>query len=141
MATSLVLEGEVAKKQRREQLSEKQREIMEVVWELGEASVFEVRDELAKKREVARNTVRTMMERLEERGWLTHRVIGRTHFYSALVDRQDNLGHRVVDMVDKVCGGSPENLMSALLEFRGLSGDEISRIEKMLKDAKRREKK
>lgn len=128
----------MGKMKRKEQLSEKQREIMEVVWELGEASVFEVRDELAKQRDVARNTVRTMMERLEERGWLTHRVIGRTHFYSALVDRHDNLGQRVVDVVDKVCGGSPENLMSALLEFRGLSSEEIARIEKILKEAKKR---
>ncbi|MEM7473435.1 MAG: BlaI/MecI/CopY family transcriptional regulator [Planctomycetota bacterium] len=138
MATPLAVEDLMGKMKRKEQLSEKQREIMEVVWELGEASVFEVRDELAKQRDVARNTVRTMMERLEERGWLTHRVIGRTHFYSALVDRHDNLGQRVVDVVDKVCGGSPENLMSALLEFRGLSSEEIARIEKILKEAKKR---
>ena len=69
-------------------------EIMEVVWELGKASVFEVRDELSKRRQVARNTVRTMMERLEEKGWLTHRVIGRTYFYSALVPRDVSIGQR-----------------------------------------------
>lgn len=117
-------------------LSEKQREIMEVIWELGEASVFEVRDALSKHRDVARNTVRTMMERLEERGWLTHRVIGRTYFYTALIPREISLGHRIVDLVDNVCGGKPEYMMNALLEFRGLSKDEISRIQAMLDEAK-----
>ena len=110
---------------------------MEVVWELGEASVFEVRDELSRHRDVARNTVRTMMERLEEKGWLTHRVIGRTYFYSALIPRSVSLGERIVDIVDKACGGKPETLMTALLEYRGLSQDEIQRIQAMLSSARK----
>ena len=124
-----------------EPLSDKQREIMEVVWELGKASVFEVRDELSKRRKVARNTVRTMMERLEEKGWLTHRVIGRTYFYSALVPRDVSIGERIVDVVDKVCDGSPESLMSALLDYRGLSNEEIERIQKLLTSAKKQKSK
>lgn len=119
-----------------ETLSEKQREIMDVVWELGEASVIEVREELGQHRDVARNTVRTMMERLEEKGWLTHRVIGRTFFYSALVPKKENLGYRIMQILDSGCRGNPENLMSALLEYRGLSDDEITRIEKMLNEAR-----
>lgn len=120
-----------------EPLSEKQREIMEIVWAQGEVSVFEVRDELSQHRQVARNTVRTMMERLEEKGWLTHRVIGRTYFYSALIPRDVSLGERIVDLVDKVCGGKPEYMMNALLEYRGLSSGEIKRIQAMLDDAKK----
>jgi predicted transcriptional regulator len=110
---------------------------MDIVWTLGKASVFEVRNELSKEREVARNTVRTMMERLEEKGWLTHHVIGRTHFYCALIPRDVSIGERVVDLVEKVCDGSPENLMSALLDYRGLSSDEMDRIQKLLKRAKK----
>ena len=120
-----------------EPLSEKQREIMDVVWELEKASVFEVRDELSKHRKVARNTVRTMMERLEEKGWLTHRVIGRTYFYSALIPRDVSIGERIMDIVDKVCDGRPESLMSALLDYRGLSAEEIERIQKLLSTAKK----
>ena len=124
-------------KSKMEPLSEKQREIMDVVWELEKASVFEVRDELSKHRKVARNTVRTMMERLEEKGWLTHRVIGRTYFYSALIPRDVSIGERIVDIVDKVCDGRPESLMSALLDYRGLSAEEIERIQKLLSTAKK----
>ncbi len=127
------------KRKKPEPLSEKQREIMDVVWSLGKASVFEVRDELSKEREVARNTVRTMMERLEEKGWLTHHVIGRTYFYSALIPRDVSIGERIVDLVDKVCDGRPENLMSALLDYRGLSSDELDRIQKLLTGAKKKD--
>ena len=113
-------------------LSEGQREVMEIVWDQGEVSVFEVRAILNERREVARNTVRTTLERMEEKGWVTHRVIGRTYFYSALIPREVSLGERVVDMIDKACGGSPERLMSALMEYRGLSEDEALRIREML---------
>ena len=118
-------------------LSEGQREIMEIVWDQGEVSVFEVREILNQRREVARNTVRTMLERMEEKGWVTHRVIGRTYFYSPLVAREVSLGERVVDMIDKACGGRPERLMSAIMEFRGLSEDEAQRIREMLDQAHR----
>ncbi len=117
-------------------LSVGQREIMEIVWDQGEVSVFEVRQILNQRRPVARNTVRTMLERIEEKGWLTHRAVGRTYFYSALVKREVSLGRRVVEMVDKACGGEPERLVMALLEYRGLSEDEIRRIRAMLDKAK-----
>src|SRR5438093_5788380 len=105
-------------------LPEGQREIMEIVWDQGEASAFEVRQVLGERREVSRTAVRTTLERLEEKGWLTHRVIGRTHFYSPLVSRDASLGRRVLEMIDKSCGGEPERLMAALMEYRGLSDAE-----------------
>ena len=116
-------------------LSKGQREIMEIVWDNGEVSVFEVRQILSELRDVARNTVRTMMERMEDKGWLSHRVIGRTYFYSALVPREVNLGERVVEMVDKACGGRPERLMTALMDYRGLTDEEVQRIREMLDQA------
>lgn len=120
-------------------LSHGQREIMEIVWDHAEVSVFEVRRILTERRPVARNTVRTMLERMEEKGWLTHRTVGRTYFYSALVRREVSLGRRVVEIVDKACGGEPERLMTALLEYRGLTKDEIKRIRAMLDKARSNE--
>lgn len=116
-------------------LTEGQREIMEVVWERGEVSVSEVREVLAGRREVARNTVQTMIVRLEEKGWLTHRTVGRTFFYSAQRPRTASLGAKVAQMVDRMFGGSPEELVTALLEYRGLSSDEAERIRLMIEEA------
>ena len=118
-------------------LPEGQREIMEIVWDQGEVSVFEVREILSQAREVSRTGIRTTMERLEEKGWLAHRVIGRTHFYRPLVSRDVSLGRRIVEIVDKACGGEPERLMAALMEYRGLSAEEIKRIQSLLDGAKK----
>jgi len=63
-------------------LSPAQLEIMEIVWEKGEVAAVEVRQLLANGRELARETVRTMLERMEDKGWLKHRLVGRTFFYS-----------------------------------------------------------
>lgn len=117
-------------------LSESQQEIMEIVWSHGEVSARQVRDILLKKREVARNTVRTLLERMEEKGWLTHREEGRTFLYSAIQHRHDTAGQKIVEVLDQLCGGSPEKLVNALLDYRGLSTDELSRVRKMLADAK-----
>jgi len=117
-------------------LSKSQREIMDIVWDRGEISAIEVRELLAKRREVARETVRTLLTRMEEKGWLKHRTIGRTYFYSATVERETNVGQRAVELIDSLCGGSAERLMTALLHHRGLTGDEADRIQELIAKAK-----
>lgn len=125
-----------ASKSNRLQLSRAQREVMEVIWDLGEASASTVCERINETRPVARNTIRTLMERMEAKGWLTHRSEGRSYVYAATVPREESLGQRVMDMVEKACGGNPEKLMMALLDYRGLSDDEANRIRRMLDEAR-----
>ena len=117
-------------------LSQSQREIMEIVWERGEVSAVDVREILSEKRDLAKNTVRTMLDRMEEKGWLKHREDGRTYLYSAAQPREASIGQKVVEVVEHVCGGSPEELVTALLDYRGLSSQELKRIRTMLDEAK-----
>ena len=116
-------------------LSRGEREIMEIIWDQGEVGVLEVTEILNKQRPIARNTVRTLMERIREKGWLVYRAVGRRYLYEATVPREESLGERVVEMVDKACGGDPEKLMMALLDYRGLSTEESKRIRKILDEA------
>ena len=116
-------------------LTDAQREIMEIVWRCGEATVSQVRDELSARRELARNTVQTMIVRLEEKGWLRHREDGRTFVYSARRPRTASLGAKVSQMVDRLFAGSPDELVTALIEYRGLSPDEAQRIRTMIDEA------
>lgn len=127
------------KKSERTPLSRSEREVMELVWDRKEAGVLEITAALNLQRPIARNTVRTLMERMEDKGWLTHRVEGRSFIYAPTLPREESLGQRVLDMVEKACGGNPEKLMMALLEYRGLSDDEARRIAAMLEEAKREE--
>lgn len=116
-------------------LSPAQHEIMEIVWTRGEVTAAQVRQVLSRDRDVARNTVRTLLERMEDKGWLTHRVEGRTFLYSAARPRHDSVGRKVREIVDTLCGGSPEALVAALLDYRGLQPGELTRIRKLLDQA------
>ncbi len=118
------------------ELTPAQGEIMEIIWERGEASASEVRRVLSKSRVVARNTVRTLLERMEEKGWITHREEGRTFLYAASRPRHATIGQKVREIVDTVCGGSAETLVTALLDYRGLDAGELERIRRMLAQAR-----
>jgi BlaI family transcriptional regulator, penicillinase repressor len=117
-------------------LSPAQREIMEIVWERGEVSASDVRAILSQTRDLARNTARTLLERMEQKGWLKHREEGRTYLYSAAQPRPAAIGQAVLNVVEHVCGGSPEVLLTALLDHRGVTADELARIRAMLDKAK-----
>jgi BlaI family penicillinase repressor len=116
-----------------DQLSTAEREVMAIVWAHGEVTAKQARDALP--REVARNTVRTLLERMEEKGWVTHREVGRAYVYSAARPREESIGRKVREVVDTLCGGSPETLVAALLDYRGLRPRELERIRKMLDEA------
>jgi BlaI family penicillinase repressor len=117
-------------------LSPAQDEIMAIVWERGEISASEVRRILSQTRTIARNTVRTLLERMEEKGWLIHRADGRTFLYAAAQPQQDTIGRKVHNIVETVCGGSAETLVTALLDYRGLYPDELKRIRQLLDQAR-----
>ncbi len=121
-------------------LSPAQQELMDILWERGELSASEVGTILRPKRRLARNTVRTLLLRMEEKGWLTHREVGRTHRYSPAVPREATIGKKVIELIDTLCGGSPEALMSALLDHRGLTDAEAGRIRTLLDAARRANK-
>ena len=117
-------------------LSQSQREIMEIVWDRGEVSAIEVRAILSAKRDLAKNTVRTLLERMEDKGWLTHREDGRTYLYAAAQPREASIGQKVLEVVEHLCGGSPETLVAALLDYRGLRPAELKRIRQLLDQAR-----
>jgi BlaI family penicillinase repressor len=118
------------------ELTPAQGEIMEIIWERGEVSATGVRKVLSQSRPVARNTVRTLLERMEEKGWITHREDGRTFLYRAARPRHASIGQKVREVIETVCGGSPEALVTALLDYRGLSRAELERIRDMLAKAR-----
>jgi predicted transcriptional regulator len=118
-------------------LSEGQLEIMNVVWDRGEATVGEVWKSLCESRPVSRNTVSTIMTRLEEKGWLRQRNRGAAFSYSAAHSREKVLPTLVRRLVDGAFRGSAAGLVLALVEGGRLSADEIERIKAMLEKAER----
>ncbi len=118
-------------------LSGAQLEIMQLVWNADETTVSEIWRALADQRPVARNTVLTVMDRLEKRGWLKKRSVGKTNLYRAAASRQSTLGDVVERLVDTAFAGSADSLMLALLKGRGVSEEEADRIREMLDEARK----
>ena len=115
-------------------LSEAQLEIMEIVWERGETTVADVWNALAPRRGVSRNTVQTLMSRLDERGWLRHRADGKTFFYRAAHPREASQRQLVRNLLQSAFGGAAEGLVMTLLET-GVSPEEARRIRAMIEKA------
>jgi predicted transcriptional regulator len=120
-------------------LSETQMEIMREVWAGREVTVTQVCEALNRRRPVARNTIHTLMDRLARRGWLKRRLAGQSHYYSASSPRSTALRDLVNRTIDTAFGGSPEELVVALLHGRRLTDEEASRIGKLIEKAKTEE--
>lgn len=125
-------------------LTEPQMEILHCLWRRGEATVTEVWQELSAERELARNTVLTVMDRLAKRGWLNKRAVGNTHLYKPTVDEKAALGNAVERLVNTAFAGAADRLVLALLDGRGVTAEEAARIREMIdksrKSAKKTEK-
>jgi BlaI family penicillinase repressor len=121
-------------------LSPGQLEIMDVVWRHGDATVAEVWKALSARRQVARNTVLTMLARLEEKGWLARRADAHAHVYRATVARETALGTMLDQLVETAFGGSAEGLVMTLLQGRKISKEETARLRALIDQAEARSK-
>lgn len=119
-------------------LSEAQLEIMNIVWDRGECSVADVWKVLSERRGVSRNTVQTLIARLEEKGWLTHRVGEPAFLYRAAVSRDQSQQRTIRKLVQTVFGGSAEGLVLALLNSGSVSDSEADRIRQLIASKQRR---
>lgn len=125
-------------------LSPSQQAIMEIIWRRGELTAREVLSELngaSAEKPLARGTVRRLIDRMKEKGWIKHRAEGRTHFYSAVVARQVTLAQQVGDLIERFCEGRPEHLVATLLDQRSLTSDGLQVIRKLLDEAEQKQAK
>ena len=106
--------------------------IMNVVWELDEATVRDVADQLG---DVAYNTVQTMLRILDDKGYVTHRKEGRAFIYRALVDRRAARTSALKHLVTSFFGGSRQELVENLLRDDEIDAIEIDRLKAMIRDA------
>lgn len=109
-------------------------EIMEVVWELGEASINQVLDRVNRRRSspLRRTTVQVQVTRLEQKGWLTHREDERPFLYAACQGREETRAGIATDLKDRVFGGSCAELVRCLVDQKKLKPAEIERLRKLI---------
>src|SRR6266568_8224335 len=95
----------------RKPLSDLEHLIMDVVWRKSACTSEEVRTALAERHPMKESTARTMLKRLEEKGYVRHRVDGRTNVYSGVEPPRKVAANAVRQLIDRFCGGSVEQLL------------------------------
>ncbi len=119
-------------------LGDLQAAVMNTVWELGEASVGQVRDALtadklrADEKELAYTTVLSVLQKLEKAGWIKHRSDGRSYIYSPRRSRSDAGRSAVRKFTERIFGGDPLVLFEHLLDDDRLTAEELAELRKML---------
>jgi predicted transcriptional regulator len=119
-------------------MSPTETEILRLVWELNEATVQQIRDQLPSDRSLAYNTVQTLLCRLEQKGYLKHRLKGRAHVFSALVKPREVIKTTVRDFLGRLFGGDPKPLVQFLAEDGKLDEEDIKRLREMIKKKKKK---
>ncbi len=101
---------------------------MNVIWSRNRATAADVQSDLQPERTLRDSTVRTVLSRLEEKGYLKHEVDGRTFVYSS-VEPPGNLAVRAVKQIlDRFCKGSFESLLVGLVNDEIVDTQELQRI-------------
>ena len=115
-------------KKDRKPLSSLEHLAMSVIWERGAATAEEVRTALAARHPMKESTARTVLTRLEEKGYLRRRVDGRTNVYSGVHAPQSVAAGAVRQIIDRLCGGSVEQLLVGMVDDEVLSERELQRL-------------
>ncbi len=126
-------------RQSRKPLSELEHLIMDFLWEHGPATAEQVREALHPRRPLKDSTVRTILRRLEHKGYARHRLDGRTFIYSGAEAPQNVAARAVRQIIDRLCGGSVEQLLVGMVSNDVVSERELQRLARRIARQKIRE--
>jgi BlaI family penicillinase repressor len=119
-------------------VTDRELEILKILWVRQQASVREVQDDLNKTSEpVAYSTVQTLLNIMEEKkGLVRHVVEGRTFIYTPKMTSDRTIGELTKRFVDRVFDGAIDRLMVALLDSKSPAPEELDRLRDMIDDAR-----
>jgi BlaI family transcriptional regulator, penicillinase repressor len=110
---------------------------MRVVWDKGPCPVEAVHQVVSRKRDLKETSVRTILRRLEQKGYLKHQEQGRAYVYRAVEPARSLAARAVRQIVDSFCKGSVEELVSGMVEARVLSNEELERLEQYVRERRK----
>lgn len=125
----------------RKPLSELEHLVMEVVWDRNSATAEDVRLALAERHPMKESTVRTVLKRLEEKGYVSHSVDGRTNVYRGVDEPQSVAAKAVRNIIERFCGGSVEQLLVGMVNNDVVDESELQRLAQRIARRKGREEK
>jgi predicted transcriptional regulator len=111
-------------------LTDREADLMQVLWDHGPSLVAEVRERLADP--LAYTTVLTVLRILESKGYVGHTEEGRGHRYFAAIEQQTARKSALRHLTDKLFEGSSELLMTHLVSDQKLSAEQVQRLRRLL---------
>ena len=113
---------------------------MEIVWKNGPSTAEQIREALAPRHVLKDSSVRTMLGRLEEKGYVSHKIEGKAFVYNG-VEKPRNVAVRAVRQVlDRFCDGSLEQLLVGLVENKVVDRAELQQLAQKLARAPKTKK-
>src|SRR6516164_10140529 len=117
-------------------LTDLENAVMRAVWDAEPCSVEAVYEVVSRDRDLKETTVRTILRRLEQKGYLKHESDGRAYLYRATEPPRSLAARAVRQIIDKFCQGSVEELVSGMVDAKMLSKAELSRLEEFVRNQK-----
>jgi BlaI family transcriptional regulator, penicillinase repressor len=112
-------------------LGDLEHELLAILWRHGEMTAFAVRKRVARKLKDA--TIRTVLRRLEEKGYVTHTVVSGTFIYQANETAEATAANAVRGIVERFCGGSLERALLALVDAGFVDSEQLATLVGKLK--------
>ena len=121
-------------------LTNLENEVMQAVWSAGTATVEAVHQVVSRNRDLKEATIRTLLRRLEQKGYLTHESDGRAYVYQAVEPARNLAARAVRQIIDRLCQGSVEELVTGMVDAKVLDKTEIEKLEKLVRNRRQRSK-
>lgn len=116
-------------------LSKGETDIARAIWNLGEATVGQVFDLLSEQKEIDYSTVQTYIRRLEAKGYIAARRVGRNKIYRPKIRPGKVIGEAVDDLTNRLFDGEVLSLMRHLINDRGIDDADLRELRKMIDSA------
>jgi predicted transcriptional regulator len=117
--------------------TERELEILKILWVRGEATVREVYEEMRQHSAIVQNTVQAFLRTMEQKGLVEHRVEGRAFVYRPGMRKEPTIRRLAGRLLDGVFDGAIDQLVDCLFTHHRPSQDELARLEQLISDAKR----
>ena len=121
-------------------LGEVEQVVMDYIWLHGPVTAEQCREALASSRPMKDSTIRTILRRLEEKGYVSHEVEGRTFIYRASAARQNVAVRAVKGIIDRFCGGSAEELVLGMVDNEVLDRKQLERLARRIAENESKKK-
>ncbi len=120
-------------------LGKVQLEIMQVLWEHGEATARQITDQLSQVKPIAHSTVQTLLRKMEVKGAVIHEIQDRTFVFRPLFRQSEVTETATRDLLSRLFDGSVYGLVSYLIQHETISDEEMSRLRTLIESEKKNE--